>query len=131
MAEAENGTAAPAAAEAGDAEAWADVERDWLDEKRHLAYLARFHDLDGLAVAGRRYRDVLAVRPEDPVALSFRDEILRRAAAQGLAALPRTMSAGAATRRATRIAVIALALCAAALAVLAVRSLLAFLGARP
>ena len=69
-----------------DAEAWAEVLAGWEDEARHRAYLARFDDLDGLAMAGGRYRGVLAARPGDPLAARFRDEVLRRAMAQGLAA---------------------------------------------
>jgi hypothetical protein len=72
-----------------DAAAWAEVLAGWSDEARHRAYLARFHDLDGLATAGRRYRDFLAARPGDPIAARFRDEVLRRAVAHGLASLPR------------------------------------------
>ena len=88
------GGTAVADAEAGaegaaDAAAWAEVLAAWGDEARHRAYLARFQDLDGLASAGRRYRAVLAERPGDPVAARFRDEVLRRAVAQGLASLPR------------------------------------------
>ena len=70
-------------------QAWAEVLARWDDEEAHRAFLERFADLDGLAEAGRRYREVLASRPGDAVATRWRDEILRRATAQGLAQLPR------------------------------------------
>jgi len=73
--------------------AWAEVLSAWDDEARHLAYLARFSDLDGLALAGRRYREVLAVRPGDPLAARFRDEILKRAVVHGLSSVPRIQPA--------------------------------------
>jgi hypothetical protein len=92
MSEAESGGAVPGEAWAGEGEAWAEVERAWRDEACHRAYLDRFHDLEGLAIAGRRYRDALARDPRDPVALRGRDEVLRRATAAGLAQLPRTPS---------------------------------------
>jgi hypothetical protein len=83
--------AAPAApAAAGEAEAWAEVLASWDDEARHRAYLARFPDLDGLTVAGRRYRAVLEARPGDALAQRFRQEIVKRATVAGLAQLPRT-----------------------------------------
>ncbi len=129
MTEPENGGAPPAAdAKAGEAEAWAELTRAWLDEERHRAYLDRFGDLEGLALAGSRYRDALRARPDDPVALRFRDEILRRATAQGLAALPRTAAVDGRGRRAALVAAIAVAL---ALAAIAARELFAVLGARP
>jgi len=74
----------------GEPLAWAGVVAAWGDEAAHRAYLARFGDLDGLTRAGRRYRAVLAERPGDPVALRFRDEVVKRATVQGLALLPRT-----------------------------------------
>ncbi len=67
-----------------DDEAWASVLARWDDEEAHRAFLARFADLDGLAGAGRRYREALARRPGDPVAQRWRDEIVKRAMAQGL-----------------------------------------------
>jgi antibiotic biosynthesis monooxygenase (ABM) superfamily enzyme len=76
--------------DAGEAAAWAEVEAAWTDEARHRAYLARFHDLEGLAAAGGRYRAALAARPGDPIAARFRDEVVRRAVAHGLASLPRS-----------------------------------------
>jgi len=86
------GTASPAAAPQDDAEAtaWAAVLAAWEDDAAHRAYLARYGDLDGLTRAGRRYREVLARRPGDPVAVRFRDEIVKRATVQGLAQLPRS-----------------------------------------
>jgi hypothetical protein len=69
--------------------AWADVVCAWDDEAAHRAYLARFADLDGLAIAGGRYRAVLEERPDDAMARRFRDEVLRRATAAGLALMPR------------------------------------------
>lgn len=75
---------------ATDDEAWAAVLARWEDEESHHAFLARFGDLAGLAEAGRRYREVLAGKPGDAVALRWRDEIVRRATAQGLMQLPRT-----------------------------------------
>lgn len=70
--------------------AWAEVLLAWEDEARHRAYLDRFSDLDGLALAGRRYREVLEARPGDPLAARFRDEVVKRAMVQGLVAPPRT-----------------------------------------
>jgi hypothetical protein len=82
---------APDLAAAAEAEAWARVVAAWEDEDAHRAYLARFADLEGLAVAGGRYRAVLAERPGDAVAARFRDEVVKRATVQGLASLPRTV----------------------------------------
>jgi hypothetical protein len=84
--------AEPAAVDPAEAEAraWAEVQARWDDQAAHLAYLARFPDLDGLAAAGRRYRDALAARPGDAVALAMKAEVLKRATAVGLAMLPRT-----------------------------------------
>jgi hypothetical protein len=73
-----------------EAKAWEAVVASWQDEAAHRAYLARWPDLDGLTRAGKRYRAVLAVRPADPVAQRWRDEIVKRATVQGLAQLPRT-----------------------------------------
>lgn len=67
-----------------DDEAWAAVLARWDDEEAHRAFLARFADLDGLAGAGRRYREALRQRAGDPMALRWRDEIVKRAMAQGL-----------------------------------------------
>jgi hypothetical protein len=78
----------PAVAEE-EPDAWARVLRSWNDEAAHRAYLDRLLDLEGLAVAGGRYRAVLARRPDDPFAMRHRDEIVKRATVQGLALLPK------------------------------------------
>jgi hypothetical protein len=70
--------------------AWADVLARWGDEAAHRAFLDRFGDLEGLAEAGRRYRDALAAKPADAAALRWRDEVVKRATALALAQLPRT-----------------------------------------
>jgi hypothetical protein len=70
--------------------AWAQVLGRWEDDEAHRAFLDRFHDLEGLARAGGLYRDVLVARPRDAVALRWRDEVVRRATAAGLASLPRS-----------------------------------------
>jgi hypothetical protein len=75
--------------ESEEARAWDEVVRAWDDEARHRAYLDRHASLEGLAIAGKRYRDVLDARPDDPVALRLREEIVRRATVAGLALLPR------------------------------------------
>jgi hypothetical protein len=80
----------PDPAEAAEAAAWAAVVAAWDDEQAHRAYLSRPLDLDGLALAGRRYRAVLTERPGDAMAARFRDEVVRRAMVQGLASLPRS-----------------------------------------
>jgi hypothetical protein len=72
-----------------EAQAWAGVVAAWQDEAAHRAFLSRFADLAGLARAGARYRDVLAARPDDAMARRWRDEVLKRATAAGLASLPR------------------------------------------
>ena len=51
-------------------QAWARVLASWPDEAAHRAYLARLTDMEGYAVAGGRYRAVLAERPEDAMALA-------------------------------------------------------------
>lgn len=73
-----------------DDEAWAALRARWSDEEAHRAFLARFPELESLAEAGRRYREVLDRSPEDPMARRFRDEILRRATVLAMAQLPRT-----------------------------------------
>jgi hypothetical protein len=70
--------------------AWAEVTSRWEDEKAHQEYLDRLWDLEGLAEAGRRYKAALDARPGDPVALRWRDEVVKRATALALAQLPRT-----------------------------------------
>jgi hypothetical protein len=69
--------------------AWAALLGAWGDEDAHRAFLSRCGDLEALARAGARYREVLAARPGDAAALRARDEVLRRAAALGLSELPR------------------------------------------
>jgi hypothetical protein len=86
--EAPRGPAPGPSAPAGEP-AWEDLRARWDDEEAHRSYLAAHADLDGLARAGARYRAVLEVRPADAMALRGRDEVLRRATALGLAALPR------------------------------------------
>ncbi|HET6921996.1 MAG TPA: hypothetical protein VFI16_02495 [Anaeromyxobacteraceae bacterium] len=98
-----------------DEDAWAAVLARWDDEEAHRAFLARFADLEGLAGAGRRYRQALSERPGDPVALRWRDEILKRATVQGLMHLPRT-SAPRASPKLVRWAVLAGMIGASALA---------------
>ncbi len=83
---------APAAAQPGlegEPEAWSRVEAAWGDEAVHRAYLARFAGLEGLAVAGGRYRAALEARPGDPLAARFREEVVKRATVQGFAMLPK------------------------------------------
>jgi len=70
--------------------AFGELRGRWDDEEAHRAFLSRFTDLEGLARAGARYREVLAARPGDGPAGRARDEILRRATALGLGELPRT-----------------------------------------
>jgi len=77
-------------ADGGEPAAWAMVLARWGEPAAHRAYLDRFADLDGLTTAGRRYRDELAARPGDAVALAMKAEILKRATVVGLASLPRT-----------------------------------------
>jgi len=74
---------------ADEATAWAEVLAAWEDETAHRGYLGRCLDLEALARAGGRYREVLAARPDDPVAARWRDEVIRRATAAGLASIPR------------------------------------------
>lgn len=101
--------ASPEAAGAEEAAAWAEVQARWSDQAAHLAYLARFPDLDGLATAGRRYRDVLAARPGDTVALAMKAEVVKRATVVGLAMLPRTAPPRVSTSGWRRIAIFAMA----------------------
>jgi hypothetical protein len=90
----ENRPGAPEEARpADDDAAWTEVASRWDDDEAHRTYLARFTDLEGLAEAGRRYRSALETRPGDPVAIRWREEILKRAAARALAALPRVSPA--------------------------------------
>ena len=70
--------------------AWAELTARWADEAAHRAFLDRFGDLEDLAEVGRRYRVALDARPDDEVALRWRDEVVKRATALALAQLPRT-----------------------------------------
>jgi hypothetical protein len=102
---------APEAAEAGEPAAWAEVEARWGEPAAHRAYLARCADLaglEGLAVAGGRYRAALAARPGDTVALGMKAEVLKRATVLGLAMLPRTPPPSPAAGKWKRITLIAL-----------------------
>lgn len=111
--------------------AWAEVLRAWDDEARHRTYLARFPDLEGLAVAGWRYREILAARPSDATAVRWRDEVVKRAMVQGLVSLPRTAAPPRAPRTLVRAVVLAFALALGAAAWWVVRALGDLLGARP
>ncbi len=84
--------AAPAASgpEAAEPEAWAAVVAAWSDDDAHRRYLGRFVDLEGLSLAGARYKAVLDARPEDEVALRMRAEVVKKAMIYGMAAFPRT-----------------------------------------
>lgn len=120
---------APAPSDPSEEEAWSLVLASWGDEATHRAYLARFTDLEGLALAGARYRAVLAERPQDPAALRMREELLRRATVVGLASLPRTRrrELPVAVKRLVQAAVVVFA----AILVWAVYRLVVVLGARP
>ena len=107
--------------------AWAGVVGRWEDEAAHRDYLARHPGLEGLARAGGRYRAALEARPGDPVALRWRDEVLRRATALALAQLPRTAPPRAAVASGPRRVAVALAV----LLALAVLAWLALPGGRP
>jgi hypothetical protein len=69
---------------------WAEVLRHWDDEAVHRRLVDSARDLEALAEVGRHYRHLLEERPGDPVALRFRDEVVKRANALALASLPRT-----------------------------------------
>jgi hypothetical protein len=99
----------PRAAVAAEPAAWAEVEARWGEVAVHHAYLARFPDLDGLTTAGRRYREVLARRPDDQVALAMKAEILKRATVVGLSMLPRSEAGAASGGRWKRYAYLLLA----------------------
>ncbi len=70
--------------------AWSELRSRWQDPEAHEAFLSRFADLEGLARAGAHYRDVLATSPSDEAAQKGRNEVLKRATALGLVAIPRT-----------------------------------------
>lgn len=107
-----------------EAEAWAEVCAAWSDEAVHRRYLARFHSLEALAVAGSRYRVVLAERPDDAMALQMRAEILKKATAYGLAALPRTPAEPPRSARRMRLALAVVAGAAAVWAIVALAAVL-------
>jgi len=106
----------------GDLEAaWSEVLRRWGEEEAHLRLLALARDLDALAEVGRRYRGVLDARPGDPVALRFRDEVVKRATAIALSSLPRTARPRALPPLLRRAALVAVALGSLAVALWAWR----------
>ncbi len=70
--------------------AWEELRARWDEEAAHRSFLERFGDLEGLAEAGRRYKEALDLRPDDAVARRWRDEIVKRASTIALAQLPRT-----------------------------------------
>jgi len=109
---------------------WGRVLSRWDEEEAHRAWLANFTDIEGLARAGQRYRDALAARPGDPVAIRWRDEVVKRATVQGLASLPRTPPIGARPRWLTITLVVALSAFVAAGLWWSTLQLLAILRAR-
>jgi hypothetical protein len=126
MSDAVENTPSPTAPSEEDA--WSRVLASWDDEAGHRAYLARFTDMEGFAVAGGRYRAVLSQRPQDAMALRMRDELVKKAMVLGLATLPRTV------RREKPVApkrlVMALALTFGSALVWAIYKLVVILGAR-
>jgi hypothetical protein len=100
---------APGGPPSAEAAAWAEVQARWDDPAAHQAYLARFPDLDGLTTAGRRYREALAARPGDAVALAMKAEVVKRATVVGLAMLPRSAPPRAASTGWRRLLVLAVA----------------------
>jgi hypothetical protein len=88
-----DGSAGRGGAQPREDDLWAAVEAHWEDPAAHKTYLAQFPDLDGLTVAGRRYRAVLEARPGDAVALAMKGEVLKRATVVGMAMLPRSTPA--------------------------------------
>ena len=95
--------------------AWAQVLASWDDEAGHRAFLDGARDLDGLAEVGRRYKAALDAAPGDPVALRWRDEVVKRATVMAFAALPRTRPPSTSWRgvRAALLAAISAAIIAA------------------
>jgi hypothetical protein len=88
----------PALLPADEEAAFSALRARWDDEEAHRAFLSRFADLEGLARAGARYREVLAESPLDGPATRARDEILKRATALGLRELPGPGAPNAAPR---------------------------------
>ncbi len=125
MSEPADPTAPAPSAPSEEEQAWSLVLGAWGDESAHRAYLARFVDLEGFAVAGARYRAVLAERPQDAVALRMREELLRKATLVGLGSLPRSE----APRRVRRAIVVFGLLGAIAALAVAFVALYRFLGA--
>lgn len=70
--------------------AWAGLRARWEDPLAHRDFLSRCGDLEALTRAGARYRAALQERPDDPVAIAGRDEVVRKATVLGLSAVPRT-----------------------------------------
>jgi hypothetical protein len=70
--------------------AWAALQASWGEPSAHQALLSGCGTLEGLTELGRRYRAVLETRPQDPMALQMKAEIIKRATILGLSQLPRT-----------------------------------------
>ncbi|HTT72377.1 MAG TPA: hypothetical protein VMG32_14220 [Anaeromyxobacteraceae bacterium] len=96
--------------------AWSEVLSRWGEEEAHLHLLDLARDLEALAEVGRRYRGVLEARPEDPMALRFRDEVVKRATAIALSSLPRAAPPRALPPLLRRAALVAVALASLAAA---------------
>lgn len=112
------------AAPASDEDAWAEVLAAWSDEAVHRRYVDRFPSLEALAIPGGRYTAVLAERPDDAMALQMRAEILKKATAYGLAALPRTPAEPPRSARRMRLALAVVAGAAAVWAIVALAAVL-------
>jgi hypothetical protein len=93
---------------------WSRVLERWDEDEVHRTWLANFTDVDGLARAGKRYREALVADPGDPVAARWRDEVVKRATVQGLASLPRTPGVGGRPRWITVTLIVALSALVAA-----------------
>jgi hypothetical protein len=122
-------SSAPSPTASSEEEAWSRVVASWGDEAAHRAYLARFTDLEGFAVAGGRYRAVLTERPQDAMALRMREELVRKATVVGLATLPRTVRKEKEMPVAVKRLIMVLALAFGSAAVWAVYRLIVLLGA--
>ncbi len=118
------------AAEAGD-EGWAALQARWGDDEAHRAYLAGAQDLAGLTEVGRRYREALERRPDDAVALRWRDEIVKRASVLALAQLPRTRPPRAVPRWLRMVGVLVAALLVGAAVAVAIRLFQSMKGSAP